>query len=237
MPRRLSLPARRTVPLAAAVVVLLGALSLTACKDNDEPAREAPRETAAAAATQQPATTGAPTAAAEAPPSATEAAAAGEVRTVTLPQLSFDVPTGWVENPPSSSMRAAEFILPSPVDGTADAELTVFRFAGGAGGVQANITRWLDQMQAPDGSAVEAGIQPREQNGLTVTTLDVTGTYIAQVRPGAPQRYNEPGWRLVGIIVEGSGDPYYLKLVGPQATVEAWQAGIDAFITSLRPAP
>src|SRR5262249_15628939 len=59
-------------------------------------------------------------------------------------------PADWTNKPITSSMRAADFVLPSKPG--ADAELVVYYFGtDGAGSVDDNIDRWLDQFQQPDG--------------------------------------------------------------------------------------
>src|SRR5262249_39659936 len=61
-------------------------------------------------------------------------------------------PADWTSKPVSSGMRAADFVLPGKPG--ADAELLVYYFGpDGAGSVEDNITRWLEQFEQPDGKA------------------------------------------------------------------------------------
>jgi hypothetical protein len=164
---------------------------------------------------------------------ATAPVGSAAVKPVELPGLTFSVPEGWESIPPQSSMRVAEFNLP----GSAGvASLTVFRFPGGAGTAQANVSRWVGQFQKPDGSSVQdsAKVDVQEREGLKLTTLDVSGNYGGQQMPGAPEQPAIQDARLLALVVEGSGDPYFFKLVGPAATVEQWSSGWQGMAGSMR---
>ena len=101
--------------------------------------------------------------------------------------LTFTAPATWKPVPISSSMRVAQYSLPRAAGDTADAELVVYYFGGSGGTVEANIERWVGQMQQPDGrpSSAVAKRQSRTVNGLKVTLVDVPGTYVAEMTPGA----------------------------------------------------
>ena len=149
--------------------------------------------------------------------------------------LKFTAPQGWQARSASSAMRVAEFVLPGRDATAASAELVVYYFGGSGGSVDANIQRWLGQMQQPDGRATSdiATRETRTINGLKVSLLDVSGTYVAEVRPGATEKHNSPGFRMRTAVVETSRGPYYLKLVGPATTVEAWNTSFNEFLGSL----
>src|SRR5579884_3708047 len=89
--------------------------------------------------------------------------------------LFFSSPPGWRSTPTSSSMRVAQFTLPRAEGDPEDAELVVYYFGGSGGSVEANMQRWVGQMQQPDGkpSAAVARRETRHVNGLAVTLLDV----------------------------------------------------------------
>lgn len=132
-------------------------------------------------------------------------------------------------------MRVAEFVLPGR-DAVPAAELVIYYFGGSGGSVDANIQRWLGQMQQADGRATSdvAVRDTRTVNGLKLSLLDVSGTYAAEVRPGATEKHNSPGFRMRTAVVETPRGPYYLKLVGPAATVASWNASFDTFLASLK---
>ncbi|HEY0132892.1 MAG TPA: hypothetical protein VGB85_02395 [Nannocystis sp.] len=155
----------------------------------------------------------------------------GQVRAETLAELSFSVPTEWIRKPGSNAMRLAEFTLPGP---GGEATLIASRFAGGGGDAASNVNRWKTQFTSADGSPItEVKEQTSERAPLKVTTVDITGTNIAAVTPGAPERYNEPNSRLLGLIVEGVGDPVFFKVVGSAQTLDVWEPAFKRFADSV----
>ena len=154
--------------------------------------------------------------------------------------LTFTAPAAWHTRPAASSMRVAEFVVPHAPGDAEDAELIVYFFgASSGGGAQANIDRWIGQMQQPDGSASKDKARRDAQtiNGLKVTTVDVSGTYVAEMRPGAAEHHNNPGYRLRAAVVETPGGAYYIKMTGPAQTMGAANDDFAAFLGSLRYVP
>ena len=149
-------------------------------------------------------------------------------------ELKFKVPAGWVDEETTSSMRVAQYRLPRVEGDTEDASLVLYYFGQGQGGsVAANIDRWLSQMKQPDGSAVKgAKDEHLEANGLKVTTLDLSGTYVAETAPGSGTFNNKPGYRLRGAVVETPNGSYFVKLVGPEKTVTHWNDSFLGYIKS-----
>lgn len=151
--------------------------------------------------------------------------------------LKFDAPPGWISRPPASSMRIAEFTLPRVAPDTEDAEVVIFFFSGQGGAVQANIDRWIGQMAQPDGRAsreVATTTTLKTQAGMKVSLVDVTGTYVAEVKPGSSERLNKPGFRLRAAVVETPRGPYFVKLTGPAPTVARWDKTFVDFVAGLR---
>lgn len=152
------------------------------------------------------------------------------------PTLGYDAPGDWIEEPAPSPMRAAQFRLPRVPGDPEDGELVVFYFGGSGGGVEANLQRWIGQMEQPDGrsSFAVASTTAFEANGLDVTLLDVPGTYVAAVRPGAAERLDKPGFRLLAAVVETPVGPWFFKLTGPARTIDRWDAAFTAFLRTVR---
>ncbi len=150
--------------------------------------------------------------------------------------LTFDTPDGWHVTPTSSSMRVAQFTLPRAAGDPEDAELVVYYFGGEGGGVEANMQRWIGQMQQPDGrpSSAVAKRETRTVNGLAVTLLDVTGTYVAEMSPGAGEHHDNPLFRMRAGVIQTPKGPYFLKLTGPQKTITRWDQAFERFVGSLR---
>ncbi len=147
---------------------------------------------------------------------------------------------GWESREPSSRMRAAEFTLGGGVGREGDASLVAYYFGPDrAGSIEANLDRWCGQFAQPDGrdSKDVAKSDMRSINGLRVHTIDVGGTYVAETRPGSGERVNEPDFHLLAAIVETDAGLYYLKLVGPAATVQKWRGSYAAMLAALEPGP
>jgi hypothetical protein len=153
--------------------------------------------------------------------------------------LTYTAPPAWRTRPAASSMRVAEFVIPRVQGDAEDGELIVYYFGTSAGTVDANIDRWVGQIQQPDGSSTKDKAQRSSQtvNGLKVTRVDAAGTYVAEMRPGATEHFNKPGFRLRAAVVETPRGAYYIKMTGPAATIGAADAAYAAFLGSLRYTP
>lgn len=148
--------------------------------------------------------------------------------------LGYDAPEGWQPKAASSSMRLAQWELPGD---QGPAEAVIFYFGeGGGGGVEANLERWFGQFEQPDGSSTreQATVTERSVNGLELTVADMSGTYVAPVRPGARQRNDLADYRMIAAVVEGGSGPWYLRVLGPEATVDRWEESVETFFSSLR---
>jgi len=94
-------------------------------------------------------------------------------------ELRFKAPDGWTTEPTSSQTRVAQYKLPKVEGDKEDASLVLYYFGATQGGTaQANIDRWIAQMQQPDGSSSKdkAKTETMTVNGLKVATVDGTGT-------------------------------------------------------------
>jgi len=91
-------------------------------------------------------------------------------------------------------------------------------------------------MVQPDGkpSAQVAKTSKLTANGLTITLVDVSGTYVAEVTPGSAERLNKPGFRQRAAVIETAEGPYFIKLVGPAATVAKWDESFMTFLRSVK---
>ncbi|MBT8486746.1 MAG: hypothetical protein HKO59_17950 [Phycisphaerales bacterium] len=152
----------------------------------------------------------------------------------TLSGLEFQTPVAWTTRTPSSSMRVAEFLVPA---GAAEVPLVVYYFGpDSAGSLEANIERWLGQIEPEGGQSARAvaSLDRVERNGLVVHHVDVAGTYVAETRPGSGEFLNQPNQRLLAAIVETDAGPYYVKVVGAQEAVARLEPSYRAFLGSMR---
>ncbi len=133
-------------------------------------------------------------------------------------------------------MRIGEFVLPRADNDAEDASLVIYFFGGTGGSVQANLDRWLGQLTQPDGRRTKdvAKMSSRLINGLSVTSFDATGTYVAEVTPGSPERFNKPGFRMRAAVVQTPDGPYFIKVVGPTRTVTRWDRDFETFLQTVR---
>ena len=154
----------------------------------------------------------------------------GELASSDLLGLALRVPAEWESKPPANSMRVAQWVLPGP---GGDGELVVTRFAG-PGGVEMNVQRWKGQFEAPEGASIDelTTVKTLEAGALKTTLVDISGRFIAAVVPGGDERHDEADYRMLAAIVEGHGDPYYFKAVGPRRTLDLWAPAYEAMIAS-----
>ena len=122
----------------------------------------------------------------------------------------FGSPEGWKSAKPSSNMRAAQF-------SAGDAEVVFFYFGPrGGGGVKANVDRWMGQFQDTKSQKVET----KEVGDVKVTYARATGTFMSGPPFGGPKTPKK-GYALLGAIIEGKEGAIFVKMTGPEATVQA----------------
>jgi len=138
--------------------------------------------------------------------------------------IDFDVPKGWESQKTSSSMRMVQTAIPGP-GGPGD--FAVFYFGPGGGGpVDANIDRWVGQMEG----AAKPTPETFETNGYKVTWVDVKGT-LKPSGMGMGPKTPVANARLYGAVVEGPGGPWFFKATGPDSTLAPQH---DAFVAMLK---
>lgn len=204
-------------------------LSLAACGDrnatNPETAQAPAAENGAAAPAPSDAPVGPISSRGEVVPDAPSTASPQENT-----GIDFDLPKGWTAQPSSSSMRLAQAAIEGP-GGPGD--FAVFYFGPGGGGpVDANIERWVGQM--------EGAAQPKpevfEANGFKVTWVDVKGT-LKPSQMGSGPETPQAGSRLLGAVVEGPGGPWFFKATGPDSTLGPQRDAFVAMLKSVRAKP
>jgi hypothetical protein len=150
-------------------------------------------------------------------------------------ELRLKAPDGWVSERPSSSMRVSQYQLPAAEGDPEGASLVVYYFGAGQGGsVDANLERWIGQMQTPDGkpSKDKAKTENTTVNGLKVTLLDVAGTYAGGDMGGGGAAQSKPNFRMRAGVIETPKGAYFIKLVGPEKTVSRWDQAFQEFVRS-----
>jgi hypothetical protein len=152
-----------------------------------------------------------------------------------LGPFSLVAPKGWTARPVTSNMRAADFVLPAAKPGD-DAELVVYYFGDhGAGSVDDNLDRWLGQFEQADGKKPRdvAKIEKSKFAGQDATVVSIDGHFKAQAMAGATEAVDKPNQALLAAIIDSPSGPYYFKLIGAKATVDAQAAAFRAMLGSL----
>lgn len=150
-------------------------------------------------------------------------------------ELRFSLPEGWIEEPPAVPLRKLQARVPRVGADAHDAELTVlWRGAVGMGPLEAQLTRWSQQFTQVDGASSRERLKltSRTIGGRAVTEAELEGTCVAERVPGSAERWNEPDWKLLGAVIESEFGPYYVRLIGPRATVDAASSGLRALLES-----
>ncbi len=137
------------------------------------------------------------------------------------PALAWDAPKAWVAKP-AGGMRAASFAVPGP-DGS-QGDLSVIVLGGGAGGLLANVNRWRGQIEAEPWSqeAFDREVQKLACPAGTILFVDL--------------RKQPPGKRILGGILERTGETWFFKLSGDDAPLEAARPAFVEFLKTVRKA-
>jgi hypothetical protein len=82
-----------------------------------------------------------------------------------------------------------------------------------------------------------ASLQPqktevRKIHSLTVTAIDISGSYSGMGGPMATPAPPKPDSRMLGAIVENSGGNVFIKFAGPAKTIAANQAKFEQLLNS-----
>lgn len=148
----------------------------------------------------------------------------------------YDLPSGWTELA-SSSQR---WINLQPA-GNPDASCYLSILPGEAGGLAANVNRWLGQLGLdPLDEAGVAALPTTLLLGQMATVVEGTGHFTGM---GDQARDD---WGLVGLIqtmrvpnASGGESVFtaFIKMTGPRGLVEQERDHFDAFVASLKPRP
>jgi hypothetical protein len=149
--------------------------------------------------------------------------------------LRWTVPSTWKSEPGARPMRLATYAVPAATGDQAPGECVVSYFGRGQGGsVEANLQRWTAQFQDASGQPVKnADVKHKTVHGLPVTTIDASGTYTGMGGPMMKAKTSQPGYRMLGAIVEGPEGSVFFKFTGPARTVAANQKAFEPMVASV----
>ncbi len=151
-------------------------------------------------------------------------------------QLEISAPKGWQRKQPRSNIVEHEFAIPAAKGDAQDGRLTVMA-AGGS--IDANIERWIGQFTQPKAGEPKPKPEVEKQKiaGLEVHFVDIAGTY--KDSPGGPfaggKSIERPDYRmLAAIIVAPKIGNYFIKLYGPEKTIQDQEKGFREMIEGLK---
>jgi hypothetical protein len=143
-----------------------------------------------------------------------------------------DVPAGWVARAPRSSMRLAEFVLPTTPEGSG--EVVVFFFGPAQGGnVEANLARWKGQFSNPDGSPVVQTVTRDSSAAFPLTFAEYRGSYRRGIGAGSADSIRT-GQQLIAGIAETPRGTLFIQMFGPAARVAAERDTFIRFVKDLK---
>lgn len=176
-------------------------------------------------------------AAAAEPPAASQPASAPALRPMAMGPVTMDVPASWTDKEVKPGMRIGMAAWPRAAGDDADAEMIVFFFGkGGGGGIEPNMTRWRGQFV--ESTAPEGGDTLKFDGaaGVKVTLLDRTGTFKLTKGTMSAEFTPKADYRMLAAVVEIEGGPYFVRAVGPKASVAAQREALIAALKTFRAA-
>jgi hypothetical protein len=150
--------------------------------------------------------------------------------------LGWTAPAAWKSEGPRP-MRAATYTIAAAPGDAEGGECVVNYFGPGqGGGVDANLKRWIGQFQAPGGGPADslAKISKKTINGVPVTLVDITGTYLFKPFPMAPQATPKAGYRMLAAMAEGPQGTVFFKFTAPKKTTDAAESQFHGMLASLK---
>ena len=152
--------------------------------------------------------------------------------------LKSRTPATWVAEKPTSQMRVAQMRVPKVGSDKEDGELVIFYFEGQGGDVDANLQRWKSMFFPPRGKTIEdvSTVERTKVGDVPVTTLDIQGTYKYKKAPFVPDSQAElkPGYRMLATYFGSKNGPYFIRLVGPAATVAENKKGYESWLKNFK---
>ncbi len=139
--------------------------------------------------------------------------------------LVWDLPAGWRELP-ATSMRQGNFA----VDDHPAIEAYLTLLPGDAGGLSANVNRWRKQMSLPALDEAAVAALPRVPLlGAGATWVELEGAFSGM---GGGEVQSD--WKMAGAILAFEQGTLFMKMTGPQESVDAELVPFRKLCASLR---
>ena len=145
--------------------------------------------------------------------------ASAKTTEVKLKALTLKVPEAWKQDPARRRFRLATFEIPAAEGDKEKAELAIYNFPGGGGGVKDNISRWVGQFES---KGRKQKITIGKAGDSTYFVVEVSGTYNKPIGPPIRgQKKPVKGARMLAIILQLDEGVYFLKMTGNDNSVKA----------------
>lgn len=141
--------------------------------------------------------------------------------TVSALGLVFAIPEGWDSVAPSNNMRTAEL--------HAGGCIAAISIAGG--GIDDNIDRWSEQVLDAAGEPAEADAEDRTINGIDLTLVELSGTYMDGGMFGP--KTERPDYSMFGAIIPQGQRSVFIKMTGPTDEMDDLHSEWIALIESV----
>ena len=132
----------------------------------------------------------------------------------------FDVPAGWKQVSPSSSIIRLAFRLPDSQE--KNPEVTISSLAGDGGGLLANYQRWQDQVGLKKAPELPGDLKTIKVGGEPATYIDLLGP------DGNDQQ------RMLVVVCKQGGSIWFFKMQARAQVIARQQAAFEAFVKSVR---
>lgn len=151
-------------------------------------------------------------------------------------KVTWTLPTGWVAKDSANAMRIGSFAaMDSALANTGEidpnaVDVSVVRLAGDAGGLEANIARWMGQVGIKAATAdmegfIRSAAKFKAATGQEGMYVDLTSMLSGDMTQSKT---------IYGAVVQTSEYTVFVKAMGEFARVERQKANVQAFCKSLR---
>ncbi|MDF1825202.1 MAG: hypothetical protein P1U68_11205 [Verrucomicrobiales bacterium] len=153
---------------------------------------------------------------------------ADEKDTLIVSEFTFEFGEPWIRQQVTSPMRAGQ--LTYDHETLDDVDVVIYYFGEGqGGGAQANIDRWIGQF---DGTP-ESTTEEKKVGDRSLTFLTAKGTYMeSSGGPFSGNKTPRPDYTMLAAILPSEKGAVFLKLTGPDASVEAMKEDFIKFAES-----
>ncbi|MBX2852890.1 MAG: hypothetical protein KTR15_14230 [Phycisphaeraceae bacterium] len=145
----------------------------------------------------------------------------------------WEVPPGWIDAPEVPDRLLADYRFKGSTE-SLPGRMTVSKIDGDAGGVNANVFRWLQQIYITNVTGPGPKDKISEPMNIGVgeaTFIELHGQYQGEHMP------TRIAAAIVQIPAEGGGvyQTWFFKLAGDDATLEANRTGMAQMVLTFRP--